>query len=478
MHKHDYNFRPKPAFENGIFIPSAPQPVIADIEKWNIFDDVKFLRILMRNAIESTGRLARTQKFVRGKMFGQTHCTISDPELIKHIFVKNHNNLKMNRVRQSVLKPLIRTGLVAAEGEDWKRMRHLLTPMFTPRHIRTFSEGMRSTIDTQLPLIFQKGAEIKFTEAMLALTYQVLSDALFSSEIDSDKEDLLHAFDKVLMTMGKPDPLDVLNMPAFLPRVTTASGRKALKRVWKTVGKAIDQRHAKLQSGEDVPLDFLTLLLEAGDDEHAALTKDEIQDQAVTFIGAGHETTSHGLIWLTYLLSQDLKARDRVEAEIDALDMNGVPVDKWSEHLPWTVACFEEALRLYPSAPFVTREFTSDVEWEGTTFEAGEAVMLNLWALHRHYALWDNPDGFIPDRFFGEKRKQINPYQYLPFGIGPRVCIGQRFARQEAMIVAASLFKQCRFEYIGEAPPWPRMRITLQAENGMPMRVVRREKSA
>jgi len=474
MHKHDYDFRPKPVFENGVFIPAAPLPVVADIEKWNFLDSLKFMRILIRNAIESTGKLAVTKDFVRGKMFGQTHCTISNPDLIKHMFVKNHHNLKMNRVRQDVLKPLIRTGLVAAEGEEWKRMRHLLTPMFTPHHIRTFSEGMRTTIEREMDKSFSPGNEIKLTATMLDLAYQILSDALFSGEIEHVRADLIKDFEKVLQTMGKPDPFDILNMPAFLPRLTTARGRKALKRIWATVGEAQKNRKAKIENGEEVPTDFLTLLLKVGDDEHAPLTPDEIQDQAVTFIGAGHETTSHGMTWLIYLLSQDEEARERVEAEVDALDIDAVRIDKWTEHLPWTIACFEEALRLYPPAPFVTRELTKDVEWQDTTFKDGDAVLLNVWALHRHRNLWENPDGFVPDRFMGENRKKIDTFQYLPFGTGPRVCIGQRFARQEAMILAVLLFRKFRFEYAGDEAPWPRMRITLQAENGMPMRVVER----
>lgn len=470
---HDYKFRPDPTFEDGVFIPSAPVPVDADPDNWGFFDDLKFLKSLVRNPIETTGKMAREQDCVQGKMFGQAFTNVSGPDLIKHIFVHNHDALKMNRVRQSILKPLIRTGLIAAEGADWKRIRHLLTPMFTPRHIRTFSEGMRKTIETEIPEKFQEGDEIQLTKMMLDITYEVLSDALFSGEIDGVKASQVKDFETVLLAMGKPDPLDVLDFPAFLPRVTTARGRRALRRIWGRVGEAIRKRKAKGKRVSDSP-DFLDLLLEAGDDEHAPLTVDEIQDQAVTFIGAGHETTSHGLTWMIYLLSQDEKSRDRVEAEIDALDIDTVPIDKWADHLPWTYACFEETLRLYPPAPFVTREFTREVEWEDRKFKAGDAILLNLWAVHRHYKLWDNPDGFMPERFFGENRKNVNTYQYLPFGIGPRVCIGQRFARQEAVIMLVLLLKRFRFEYAGKEPPWPRMRITLQAENAMPMKVIAR----
>ena len=475
MRKHDYSIRPEPEFHDGVFVPSAPLPIDADPEKWNLIDDLGLMRALIRNPIETTGKMARSQGCVQGKLFGQTFTTVSDPDLIQFLFVKNHNALKMNRVRQSVLKPLIRTGLIAAEGEDWKRVRHHLTPMFTPRHIKTFSEGMRKTIETEIPSLVQDGAEIKLTKSMLDLTYQVLSDALFSGEIDNVRAGQIQDFEKVLLSMGKPDPFDVLDFPEFLPRVTTISGRKALRRIWARVGEALTKRQERIDRKDDVPPDFLTLLLSTGDEEHEPLSHDEIQDQAVTFIGAGHETTSHGMTWLLYLLSQDEEARTKVEAEVDKLDIDDVPIDKWTDHLPWTLACFEESMRLFPPAPFITREFVSDISWQDRDFKTGDAIMLNLWALHRHYDLWENPDGFMPERFCGENRKKIHRFQYLPFGTGPRVCIGQRFALQEAVIMATLLLKQFRFDYSGEEPPWPRMRITLQAENGMPMKVSKRE---
>ena len=474
MARHDYSIRPEPETRDGVFIPSGPLPVDGDIDNWGFIDDLNIMKALIRNPIEITGKLARSQGIVEGQLFRQKFFNVADPECIQFLFVKNHQSLRMSAPRQAILKPLIRSGLIAAEGADWKRMRHLLTPMFTPRHIRTFSEGMRKTITNEIPKVFGDGAEIKLTNCMMDLTYEVLSDALFSGEIDGDKDGQVKDFDIVLNSMGKPDPLDILGWPEFLPRVTTIKGRRALARIWNRVGRAQSDRRERMASGTDVPTDFLTLLLEAGDDKHAPLTPDEIQDQAVTFIGAGHETTSHGLTWMLYLLSQDEAARVRAEAEIDALDMDNTPIDKWAESMPWVMACFEEAMRLFPPAPFLSRELTRDLEWKDRVFKENETILVNLWALHRHYNLWDNPDGFVPERFLEPNKRKISRFQYLPFGTGPRVCIGARFAQQEAAIIAALLMKTYRFDYVGSEPPWPKMRITLQAENGMPMQVSER----
>jgi cytochrome P450 len=191
----------------------------------------------------------------------------------------------------------------------------------------------------------------------------------------------------------------------------------------------------------------------------------------MTFIGAGHETTSRALTWLSYLLSQDTKTRDRVEAEIDALDMSK-PTDQWIDDIPFAMACFNEGMRLYPPAPLISRIAIEDDEIDGKNVPKGATAFINLWALHRHHNHWNRPDAFDPDRFMGDRGKAIGRFDFLPFGVGHRVCIGQRFALQEAAIIMTVLFKKIRLHWMdGEAHPWPLMRITTRPEKPLKMRV-------
>lgn len=234
-----------------------------------------------------------------------------------------------------------------------------------------------------------------------------------------------------------------------------------------------EKRLAAKARGEALPEDFLTLLINSGDAENAPLTPDEIEDQMLTFIGAGHETTSRAMTWMLYLLSQDTERRAKVEAEVDALDTS-IPAETWADHMPYAMACFEETMRLYPPAPIISRELTGDVSFKGHAFKTGDAVMINLWALHRHRDLWDSPDAFTTERFLQENRAAIDRFQYLPFGLGHRVCIGQRLALKEAGILIALIMRDYRFDYNSTAAPWPKMRITVQAENFMPMKVTQR----
>lgn len=474
MTRHKYSRRPEPRFENGLFIPPSPIPVPGEPENWSLIENLKNVRAISRNAIESTSLAALTRPHYKGTHFGLKLAVVSDPELIRNIFVTNHHCIVPSEHRQRILRPIMRDGLISAEGETWSRIRKLTAPMFTPRYIRKFAEGMRTTIEATLPEVFRHGDVIQFNRQILSVVYQVLSDALFSGDIDARKEESIAAIETVLEQMGSPHVFDVLNAPKILPRPGRAKGQKMINNFRNIVTEITEQRWSEIQAGSAPKEDFLGLLMNAQDDEKSVLTQSEIEDQIIAFIGAGHETTSHALTWLMYLLSQSNDILEKVETEIDGFDIETTEITQWEDAVPLTVACIKEAMRLYPPAPYIGRTFCQDLDCGSVRFEKGEHLLLSLWALHRHRGLWENPDSFDPDRFLGERAAKIDRFQYLPFGLGPRVCIGQRFAMQEAVILTVLLLKDYRFEYVGEKPPWPHMRITVRPDNGLPVRVAKR----
>lgn len=473
MTRHAYNFRPEPRFENGLFIPSSPIPVPGDPSKWTIFQNMKNVRAITRNPVEATSLAAMTQPHYKGTHFGMKVGVVSDPELIRYIFVKNHHCIVPSEPRQRLLRPIMRDGLIAAEGETWTRIRRLTAPMFTPRYIRKFALGMKQTIENVLPEYYREGEKIHFNQQMLSVVYRILSDALFSGDIDDKIDESIAAIDIVLDQMGNPHLLDVVNAPKIFPRPGRAKGRKMIEGFRSIVTDIAAKRLSEVKSGLPQKEDFLGLLMSAKDDGEV-LSPGEIEDQIIAFIGAGHETTSHAITWLIYLLSQTPDILNSVETEIDALDIENSDITKWDELVPLTMACIKEAMRLFPPAPFIGRTFCEDLACDGVDFEDGDHLLLSLWALHRHRALWDNPDAFDPYRFMGERGAKIDRFQYLPFGLGPRVCIGQRFALQEAIILTVLLLRDYRFEYVGQNPPWPQMKITLRPDNGLPVRVIKR----
>jgi cytochrome P450 len=197
----------------------------------------------------------------------------------------------------------------------------------------------------------------------------------------------------------------------------------------------------------------------------------------------GHETTARALGWTLYCLANSQADREKVEAEIDEVMAREPDPVKWLDQMPWTRAVFEEAMRLYPPAPSINRAAITDDSWqdekgETVTIEAGTTVLVMPWTLHRHTLLWDRPEAFIPSRFLPENRGSIDRYQYLPFGVGPRICIGATFALQEAVIALGALLSEFRFDCVAETKPWPVQKLTTQPEGGLPMRVSRRRSNA
>lgn len=474
MTRHNPAYRPPPRYDAaGRFLPSGPVPFPGTPEDWTFWDYVSNMRALSRNPIEATTRVSRERPFYKTKLLGQTLVLLADPDLIKTVFVTHHSNIVLNPIRNKILIPIVGKGLLTAEGESWKRARHMTAPVFTPRNITSFADHMSRDMQAAMGESFQDGAQIKLGEEMLKLAYDVLSGALFSHEIDAQGDIMLPNIATALSHMGNPDILDIIGAPDFIPRLSKLRGVKAVKRIREQIAALIAQRMARRDAGEPLPEDFITLLMHDGEDGQPPLTPAEIEDQLITFIGAGHETTSRAIAWMVYLLSQDIDIRGRVETEIDALNMDSPPQD-WAAALPYTMACFNETMRLYPPAPFIGRQAVADFETSHVKIDKGDEILLNLWALHRHEQLWEQPDTFIPERFMGDAGKAIHRFAFLPFGLGPRVCIGQRFALQEAAILIALMLRSYRFDYTGTEAPWPVMRVTTQAENGIPMKVSKR----
>lgn len=471
MARHDYKFRPEPKWEEGYFIPPAPIPMPKPLDDWTRLDVIDSVFAMSRNPIIATSKVSMTQDDAHATTLGQTVLVVTSTKAIRHVFIENAENYGMHPVRQSILKPALKDGLIAAEGEVWRQARRALSPIFTPRHIGEFPDPMRRTTHAMLADVFPDGAIVEADEAFLKLAYGVLSETLFSGEIDGNIDDALRDIAVFMNALGKPDPLDLLEAPKWLPRLTKLRGRNAIKRMRTQVRELSDNRRERIETGADVPQDFLTLLLTTKTVDGGLLSSDQVEDQIMTFIGAGHETTSRALTWLSYLLSQDTKARDKFEAEIDALDMSQ-PAQTWIDNMPFAIACFNESMRLYAPAPLISRIALADDQIGDIKIPKGATTFINLWALHRHALHWDKPNMFDPERFLGNRARTIGRFDFLPFGVGHRVCIGQKFAMHEAAVMMAVIFRNIRLNWIESEPhPWPLMRITTRPENALHMKV-------
>jgi cytochrome P450 len=311
---------------------------------------------------------------------------------------------------------------------------------------------------------------------MTRVTLDVLERTIFTQGLARDPDALGRAITRFFEAIGPVDPLDLFGMPGWIPRIGRIRARPSIRFFEEVVGELIEGRKALLAKGEGAPRDLLTLLLEAADPETGrGLSDVEVQANIITFIGAGHETTANALTWAIYLLSQAPEIRERVEREVDeVLGPEGVTPGT-VERLALTRAVLEEAMRLYPPVPFLGRAANADDRIGTLKIPRNSMVAIVPYVLHRHRRIWDEPDGFDPDRFMPERRGSIDRFAYLPFGAGPRVCIGASFSLQEAVIVLAGLVRAARFELAEGHRVEPMHRITLRPKGGMPMRVSLRD---
>ena len=424
---------------------------------------------------------AFTEPHIMAKFLNERTLIINDPDLVKHVLVDNARNYRMATIRQLILRPILRDGLLTAEGEVWRRSRKAMAPVFTPRHITGFADIMLERCETFIERYAEAanpgGQRREINQDMTELTYEILAATLFSGEVVGNEEEFAGDVERLLDTMGRVDPMDLLKAPKWIPRPFRIGGHAVLKKFRKLVRDTASLRRERMAGDpEGVPEDFLTLLLRAEGD--GGLTPELIEDNIITFIGAGHETTAKALGWTLYCLANAPHERELVETEIDTLlnASNCPPPVAWLDRLPQTRAAFEEAMRLYPPAPSINRAAIVEDRFGDLVIPKDVTVLIMPWTLHRHRALWDEPDAFVPARFLPENREKIHRFQYLPFGAGPRICIGATFALQEAVIALAVLLSRFRFDMAkGAVQPWPVQKLTTQPEGGLDMVVTKRK---
>jgi cytochrome P450 len=458
-----------------LFRPPAPEPLERPLDLFPL------LRELRRNPLGTWTREHFTAPIVAAETAMGRVTVLSDPAAIRHVLLDNAARYRKDDLQRRVLAPGLGNGLLTAEGEEWRLQRRTLAPLFSPRHVAGFWPAMTDAAERVARRLARRppGRVTDMALEMTRVTLDVLERTIFTHGLRHDPDALGRAITRFFEALGPVDPLDLFGMPAWLPRIGRWRARPALRFFEEVVGELIDGRRRLLASGEPAPADILTLLLEAADPETGkGLTDVEVRANIVTFIGAGHETTANALTWTLYLLSQAPDVRERVEAEVDAVLGDGTMEPGALDRLVFTRAVLDEAMRLYPPVPYMSRTPIADDRIGDLKIPRGSYVAIVPFVLHRHRTLWEEPDAFVPERFLPENRGRIDRFAYLPFGAGPRVCIGASFSIQEAMIVLAHLVRTLRFDLAEGHAVRPLHRVTLRPDGGLPMRISKRSGAA
>jgi len=403
---------------------------------------------------------------------------VNRPDVIRHIFLDNAANYRKDALQLEKLEPALGRGLLTAERDEWRFQRRTVAPLFQPSSVAAYCPAMIDAVDAMLARWDAAAAEGTVLDAareMTALTYDIISRTVFSHEIETGPDVMSAAITRFFDTHGRIDLWDIVKLPRWLPRPAEWRVRPATRVFREEVRRLLQRRRERQAAGQPVPNDLVTLLAGARDPETgAALSEDTIHDNLVTFIGAGHETTANALAWTLFLLSEYPWAFEAMAQEVDAVLAGRAPSVEQIAQLNVVRMTFEEAIRLYPPVPFLSREAVGQDRVDGVEIAPGALVIVAPWLVHRHRLLWRDPDLFEPERFSPERRTRIPRFAYLPFGIGPRVCIGSGFAMQEALVALAMIVQRFRPRLLPGAYVQPVARITLRPARGLPMRFERR----
>jgi cytochrome P450 len=422
---------------------------------------------LRRNSLATWGKPAYELPIVSRPFLGRQSILVNEPDAIRRVMVDNHEAYGRAPATVRILEPITGRGLFLATGEDWKRQRRLMAPGFAPRNLGLVAERSLALTESWLEGLppARRGA-VDLLRAFQALSLEIACRVLLSQSMDSHGAALRRLIGRYGRRHARPSALDLL-LPAGW-RSPADRGRERFARDWRRLVDRIVAERAMLPVAER-PVDLFDAMRAASADGDALATA-ELRDQIGTLIVAGHETTALALFWSSYLLALYPEVQDVVAAEAAATDLSPGGVALAAAGLPMARAVVAEALRLYPPAFTIVREARAPDRLGEVEVRKGALVVVAPWVLHRHRRHWADPDGFRPERFLPEAPPPAR-FTYLPFGAGPRVCIGAQFALTEAAVVLARLVRDQRLELVGQRRVQPVGVVTIYPDKPPPFRL-------
>ncbi len=438
-----------------------------------LFGTVATLRKLVRNPMEAWPASVYTDPITVTRMLGRTTVFVSDPDTVQQVLVDDADSFIKAEAMRRALEPGLGQGILTAEGQRWRLQRRVAAPVFRPAHVNSFVPAMiRSSREmrdrwSSLP----DGASLEVSREMMHVTFDIILDTMLSGAGDTDVARVETSIRDFLESTSWAFALAELHAPLWTPypgKTRAERGGFYLRRI---VQDRIVERRATGERRDDL----LSLMLDATDPETGeGLSDDDIRDNILTFIGAGHETTALALTWTFFLLARHPEIEARVLAEIAEVTGGAALEAQDVAKLVYTRQVIQESMRVYPPVAIVVRQPTRDLTVGGVQVTPRDNVFVPIRAIHHHTLLWSDPEVFDPDRFAPDAVKARHRWSYLPFGAGPRICIGMGFALLEAVAILGTLLPAARLAVPHSFTPTPKLRITMRPAEGMEMTVHRR----
>lgn len=449
--------------------PDKPLPVRVPLAR-EPMGILASLRAGRRNILELIPEIA-THAPIISNYSGKPWHMVLDPDALRRILRDRVDDYPKSDVTKLILGPGIGRSMFIAEGQEWLWQRRTAAPVFSHRNVANLGPVMTAAAERAAERFGAAvGRAADAFDEMVTATFEVISDVTFSGGDGFDRDGVHRAIDAYISQTAKVSLLDIIGAPTWVPRPSRLLSGPGLRELKRMADATIDRRRAA-RADKAMP-DLLDLLM-AGEDPASGrrMTTEELRDNLLTFIVAGHETTALTLAWALYLCSFDPAVQDRARAEAQSLLGDRAATAADVPRLPYIRQIIDETLRLYPPAAFLSRTARASDELCGREVRRGHTVILPIYALHRHRKLWSDPDSFDPERFAPGHR--TDRFAFLPFGDGPRICIGANFAIQEAVIILSTLLARFRFTAIPGKDPKPVMILTLRPEGGVWLKVDR-----
>ncbi|HEY7472533.1 MAG TPA: cytochrome P450 [Gemmatimonadota bacterium] len=416
------------------------------------------LREFAADTLAFATRLAREHGDVaRFRIVNRTAWLLSAPEAVERVLVANPRNYVKHRFFWSKVDAIFGRGLLTNEGDHWLRQRRLVQPAF---HHERIAEYARVMVEYTLDRLdgWRNGETRDVRSEMTSITFRVVAKTLFDAEVEGDIARIAGAFDtgieEIARRIRRPLPI-----PDRVPTPGNVRYRRAVARMDRLVYRIIDEHRDGRDRG-----DLLSALMRVVDEDGRPMSERQLRDETITMLLAGHETTALALTWTWFLLSSHPEVVARLEAEVDGL--GGPPGIGDLPRLEYTERVIREAMRIFPPAYSFGREALADDEILGWRVPAGTTLFVFPWVLHRDPRLFPDPLRFDPDRWSADFERALPRCAYLPFGAGPRMCVGREFARMELVLIVAAIAQRYRLEW-GAEPPVPAASITLRPTGGL-----------
>ena len=432
----------------------------------------RIARALRDNALLAFPPEAFEEEVIVRSFLGRKRIILNRPSAIHHILVENPGNYGRTAATIRMLRPLLGSGLLLSEGEAWKYQRRTLAPAFAPRTIPLLAGHVARSADAAVVELAAASARpVDLLTAMQSLALEIAGTSMFSLAMERFRPELRDLIIRYTAHLGRPTLLDFL-LPLVIPSPRDFARRWVRRRWMKLIARIIAER--RRIAPDTAPHDLFDLLSTACDPESGApFSAEELADQVATMISAGHETTALAMFWSLYLVAAAPAVQEQIAAEVGVLELcpDNAPVAL--ARLVYTRAVVQETLRLYPPAFTMARRARAADVAGGIPVPAGAVVLIAPWVLHRHRRLWVQPDFFEPTRFLPDAPPP-DRFAYLPFGMGPRVCIGAQFALTEATLVLAKLIQAFHIERADDQPVTPIAIVTTQPDHPPLFRLRRR----